>query len=29
LGLIAADEDDSNPVQWVRKRIARLFDLGL
>ncbi len=29
LGLIAADEDDTNPVQWVRKRIERLFDLVL
>jgi small-conductance mechanosensitive channel len=28
-GLIAADEDDANPVQWVRKRIERLFGLVL
>ncbi|HEY9689166.1 MAG TPA: cyclic nucleotide-binding domain-containing protein [Coleofasciculaceae cyanobacterium] len=29
LGLIADDEDDTNPVQWVRKRIERLFGLVL
>ena len=27
LGLVAADEDDGNPVTWARKRLSRLFNL--
>ncbi|AFY71312.1 MscS Mechanosensitive ion channel [Thalassoporum mexicanum PCC 7367] len=29
MGLVGADEDDKNPVEWVRKRLKRLFKLDL